>query len=105
MKGCERTERRINAAESRFCRQTCQCRRLLRAFQTSYRPLGPEGCSLMETTPFDGFSTGLRYPNHLAVVGRILVFGGLASIFAGLELGGLLYLQRFAAKRSGYVSC
>jgi hypothetical protein len=32
--------------------------------------------------------------------GEILVFSGLAAIFAGLELGGVLYLQRFAAKRS-----
>jgi hypothetical protein len=37
-------------------------------------------------------------------VGRILVFGGLASIFAGLEFAGLLNWQRFVAKRSGYAS-
>jgi hypothetical protein len=28
----------------------------------------------------------------------------LAAIFAGLEFGGLLYLQHFTAKRPGYAS-
>jgi hypothetical protein len=39
----------------------------------------------MENTPFGGFSTGLRHPNQIAAVGGILVFGGLAAIFAELE--------------------
>jgi hypothetical protein len=34
-------------------------------------------------------------------VAKILVFGGLAAIFAELEIAGLLNRQRFAAKRSG----
>ncbi len=58
----------------------------------------------MENTPFGGFSTGLRRPNPLAVVGGILVFGGLAAIFAELEFAGLFNRQRLAAKRSGYTS-
>jgi hypothetical protein len=58
----------------------------------------------MENTPFGRFSAGLRRPNQLAAVGEILVFGGLAAIFAKLESAGLLNWQRFAAKRSGYAS-
>ncbi len=55
--------------------------------------------------PFGGFSAGLRRPNKLAAVGGILVFGGVAAIFAGLEFTGLLNRQHFAAKRPGYTSC
>ncbi len=77
---------------------------LLRAFETACGPLGPEGRSLTENSPFDGFSASLRRPNQLAAVGRILVFGGLAAIFAELEFAGLLNWQRFAAKRPGYAS-
>jgi hypothetical protein len=58
----------------------------------------------MENTPFGRFSSGLRRPNLLAAVDGILVFGGLAAIFAELEFAGLLNWQRFAAKRSGYAS-
>jgi hypothetical protein len=58
----------------------------------------------MENKSFGGFSTGIRRPYHIAVVGGILVFSRFAAIFAGLELGGLLYLQGFAAKRPGYSS-
>jgi hypothetical protein len=43
-------------------------------------------------------------PKQLAAVAEILVFGGLAAIFAELEFAGLLNPQRFAAKRSGYAS-
>ncbi len=56
----------------------------------------------METTPFGGFSAGLRRPNQLAAVGGILVFGGFAAIFAELEFAGLLNRQRWAAKKPGY---
>jgi predicted lipid-binding transport protein (Tim44 family) len=58
----------------------------------------------MEKTSFGGFSAGLCRPNQLAGVAEILVFGGLASIFAELDIAGLLNLQRFAAKRPGYAS-
>jgi hypothetical protein len=57
-----------------------------------------EGRSLIENTPFCGSSAGLRRPNQLAAVGGILVFGGLAAIFAELEFTGLFNLQRHAAK-------
>ncbi len=75
-----------------------------RAFETACGPLGPEGRSLMENMPFGGFSAGLRRSNQLAAVGGILVFGGLAAIFAKLEFTGLLNWQHLAAKRSGYAS-
>jgi hypothetical protein len=42
--------------------------------------------------------------NQLAAMAEILVFGGLAAIFAELEFAGLLNRQRFAAKRPGYAS-
>jgi hypothetical protein len=58
----------------------------------------------MENTPFGGSSAGLRRPNQLAAVGGILVFGGLAAIFAELEFAGLFNQQRLAAKRSVYAS-
>jgi hypothetical protein len=74
------------------------------AFETACGPLGPEGRSLMENTAFDGYNAGLRRSNQLAAVGGILVFGGLAAIFAELEFAGLLNRQRLAAKRSDYVS-
>jgi hypothetical protein len=48
-----------------------------------------EGRSLIENMSFCGFSAGLRRPNRFAAVGGILVFGGLAAIFAGLEFAGL----------------
>jgi hypothetical protein len=59
----------------------------------------------MESTPFGGFSAGLRRLIQLAAVGGILVFGRLAAIFAELEIAGRLNRQRFAAKRPGYASC
>jgi hypothetical protein len=80
----------------------CQHRRLLKAFGTAWCPLGPEGHSLTENTPFGGFSAGLRRPNQLAAVGGILVFGGLAAIFGELEFAGLLNRQHWADKRPGY---
>jgi hypothetical protein len=86
-----------------FLRQMCQHHHLPRAFETACGPLGPEGCSLTENTPFGGFSAGLGSPNHLAAVGRILVFGGMAAIFTRLEFAGLLN-RRFAAKRPGHAS-
>jgi hypothetical protein len=58
----------------------------------------------MENTPFGGFSAGLRRLNQLAAIGGILVFGGLAAIFAELEFAGLFNWQSHAAKRSGYAS-
>jgi hypothetical protein len=87
-----------------FRRQTCQRRHLLRAFETACSPLGSEGRSLMENTPFGGFSAGLRRLYQLAAVAEILAFGGLAAIFAELKFAGLLNRQRLAAKRSGYAS-
>jgi hypothetical protein len=63
-----------------------------------------EGCSLKENTSFCGFSAGLRRPNRLAAVGGILVFGGLAAIFAGLEFAGLRHQASFAGKSPSYAS-
>jgi hypothetical protein len=63
-----------------FRQRTCQRRHLLRAFETACGPLGPEERSLMENTPFGGFSAGLRRLNQLAAVAEILAFGGLATI-------------------------
>jgi hypothetical protein len=63
-----------------------------------------EGRSLIENTSFCGFSTGLRRPNHLAAVGGILAFGGLAAIFAGLEFAGLRHQACFAGKSPSYAS-
>jgi hypothetical protein len=60
-------------------RQTCKRRHLSRAFETACGPLGPEGRSLMENSPFGGFSAGLRRLNQLAAVGGILDLGGLAT--------------------------
>jgi hypothetical protein len=54
--------------------------------------------------PFGGFSAGLRRLNPLAAVAEILIFDGLAAIFAEPEFAGLLNQQRFAAKRPGYTS-
>jgi hypothetical protein len=49
--------------------RTCQCRHLPRAFETACGPLGPEGRSLAENTPFGGFRAGLRRPNQLVAAG------------------------------------
>ncbi len=57
-----------------FCWRTCKRRHLPRAFGTACGPIGPEGCSLTENTPFGGLSASLRCPNQLAAVGGILVF-------------------------------
>ncbi len=85
-----------------FRRRTCQRRHFLRAFETACGPLGPEGRSLTENMPFSGFNAGLGRLNQLAAVAEILVFGGLAAIFAELEFAGLLNWQRWTAKRPGY---
>jgi hypothetical protein len=74
----------------------------IKSFSDSIQSPGSRG--LMENMPFCRFSAGLRSPNHLAAISRILFFNGLAAIFAGLELSGFLYQQRFAAKRQGYTS-
>jgi hypothetical protein len=58
----------------------------------------------MENMSFGGFSAGLRRLNQLAAVAEILVFSGLAAIFAELEFAGLLSRQHIAAKRSGFAS-
>ncbi len=63
-----------------------------------------EGRSLIENMSFCGFSAGLHRPNHLAAVGGILVFGGLAAIIAELEPAQLLYQARFAGKSPSYDS-
>jgi hypothetical protein len=63
-----------------------------------------EGRSLIENTSFYGFSAGLRRPNRLAAVGGILVFSGLAAIFAGLEFAGLWHQASFAGKSPSYAS-
>jgi hypothetical protein len=55
----------------------------------------------MENTPFSRFSAGPHHQDHPAVLGGILDSGGLASIFAGLEPAGFLYLKSFAAKIPG----
>jgi hypothetical protein len=44
-------------------------------------------------------------PKSVSSHGRILVFGGLATIFAELEFPELFNWQRFAAKRPSYASC
>jgi hypothetical protein len=48
-------------------------------------------------TSSGGFSTGPHCQDYLAVLGGILNFGGMATIFAGFEFGGLLYLECFQA--------
>jgi hypothetical protein len=60
-----------------------------------------EGRSLIKIR-FCGFSAGLRRPNDLAAVGRILVFGGLAAIIAELEPARLRYQPCFAGKSPSY---
>ena len=87
-----------------FCWRTCQRRHLIRAFETAWGPLGPEGRSLTENTPFGGFSVGLRRSNQLAAVGGILVFGGLAAITAELKPARLRHQARFAGKSPSYAS-
>jgi hypothetical protein len=51
-----------------FRRRTCQHQHLFRAFETACGPLGPEGRTLTENTPFGRFSAGLRRPSQLAAV-------------------------------------
>jgi hypothetical protein len=63
-----------------------------------------EGRSLIENTSFCRFSAGLRGPNRLAAVGGILVFGGLAAIFAELEFAGLRHQANFAGISLSYAS-
>jgi hypothetical protein len=70
-KQCEQTQRQIYAPDSGFRWPMCQRRHLSIAFETACGPLGPEGRSLMENTPFGGFSAGLRRPNQLAAVAEI----------------------------------
>jgi hypothetical protein len=42
-----------------------------KAFETTYGPLGPVGCSMIENTPFSGFSAGLCRQNQLAAVAEL----------------------------------
>jgi hypothetical protein len=43
-------------------------------------------------------------PKSVSSRGGILVFGGLAAIFAKLEFAELLNWQRFVTERPGYAS-
>ncbi len=95
---------RLTPPKAGFHQRTCKRRHLSRTFETGCGPLGPEGRSLTENTPFGGFSTGLHRLNQLAALAEILVFGGLATIFAKLEFAGLLNRQHFTAKRLDYAS-
>jgi hypothetical protein len=47
----------------------------------------------MENTSSARFSTGPHPQDHLAVLDRILDSGGLATVIAGLEPTGFLYLE------------
>jgi hypothetical protein len=47
---------------------------------------------------FGRFCTCPHHQDHPAVLGKILDSCGLATIFPGLELDGLLYLEHFAGK-------
>ncbi len=71
-KRCKRNQWRIYAADSGFCRRTCQCCYLPRAFETACGPLGPERWSLTENTTFGRFSAGLLLPNQLGAVAEFL---------------------------------
>ncbi len=86
-----------------FCWGTCWRRCLPSALRTAFAPLGPEDLSWRKIC----LSAGSAPPcttKQSAAVGRILIFGGLATIFAGSEFAGLLYYMRFASKSSGYAS-
>jgi hypothetical protein len=52
----------------------------------------------MENTPFGGFSAGLRCLNLSVAGAEILVFGGLAAIFAKFDFVGLLNRQLLRPK-------
>ncbi len=69
-------------------------------FETAFGPLGPQGRSLMENTPFGGFSAGLHRPNQLAAMAESC-FWRIGCHICRLEFDGLLNRQRFAAKRPG----
>ncbi len=86
-----------------FRQQTYQCRYLPRAFETACGRLGPEGTSWWKI--FGGFSIDPQSQDHPAVVGRILDYSGLTTIFSRLEPPGLHYLVPFAGEISRDSSC
>jgi hypothetical protein len=58
----------------------------------------------MENMSSGRFSAGPYRQDNLAVVGRILDSGRLNTIFAVIDLAGLLYLEHFAGKNLGNAS-
>jgi hypothetical protein len=52
----------------------------------------------MENITSGRFSAGPHHQDYLAALGGVLDSGGLTSLFARLEVTGLLYLQHFAGK-------
>ncbi len=73
------------------------------AFETAFGLLGPEDLSWQNHT----FRQIQRWPTPLKTLSSccgIPVFGGLATIFAGLELAELFYLMQFAGESLGYAS-
>jgi hypothetical protein len=59
----------------------------------------------MENMSSGRCSAGPHRQDNLAVVGRILDSGRLNTIYAGIDLAGLLYLKHFAGKNLGNASC
>jgi hypothetical protein len=76
----------------------CQCRCLLRAFESACGPLGPEDIYPVKNMTFGRFTAGQHSQDHPVIVGRILDSSGLATIFAGFEPAGLRDLARYAGK-------
>ncbi len=72
---------------------------IYRELETACGPLGPEGRSLTENTPFGGFSAGLRRPNQLVAMAefRFLADWPLYS----LNLNSLDFSTGSAAKGQG----
>jgi hypothetical protein len=75
-----------------------------KAFETECGPLGPEGHSLTESTPFGGFSARLRRPNQLTAVAKLWFLADWPPYAPNLNLLDFSTGSVFAAKRPGYFS-
>jgi hypothetical protein len=79
-------------------------RHLPRAFETACGPLGPERHSLMENTPFGGFRSGLRNPNHLSAVAEFWFSGDWPPFSPNLNLLDFSTGSVLRPKGQGYAS-
>jgi hypothetical protein len=82
----------------------CQRMCLSSAFEMAFGPLGPEDLSWQKKSLLVDSEQACTAKTTQWLLGGITIFGGLAAIFAGLELAGLLHPMSFVGESPSYAS-